>query len=127
MSSQEHGERPWWSSSGEDLLGEDAERGRDRSGPDDGRGSAWSWSERSWSGDPSGGSGRGGGQAHADVCQACPVCAFLRVVGDARPEVVSHLVEAARHLTLAAKAAVDAQASRTGGAGAFQRIDLDED
>lgn len=67
-------------------------------------------------------------EAPAEVCAVCPVCAFLRVVGDTRPEVLEHLTEAARHLTLAAKAVVDAQAEQfSGGAGRLERIDLDEE
>ncbi|MBW3576510.1 MAG: hypothetical protein KY462_01980 [Actinobacteria bacterium] len=47
---------------------------------------------------------------HGDACQVCPICSFLRLVEGVRPDVVDHLTEAARHLTLAAKAVIDAQA-----------------
>lgn len=60
-------------------------------------------------------------------CRICPVCAGLRAVGDARPEVVAHLTDAARHLTLAAKAVVDAQADALGPDDRLHRIPLDED
>lgn len=47
---------------------------------------------------------------HGEPCQICPICSFLRLVEGVRPDVVDHLTEAARHLTLAAKAVIDAQA-----------------
>jgi hypothetical protein len=140
-------ERPWWSSgsdgrvdpgpAAEDPLGTAGPAGNGRRG-DSGTGAGWSDDPQ----DAAGGTGRDhgapwedgiGGErgqpgAHGpDVCRACPVCTFLRMVGDARPEVVTHLMEAARHLTLAAKAAVDGQATRFDGTGGFQRIDLDDD
>lgn len=61
-----------------------------------------------------------------DVCEVCPICAVLRAVDDVRPELVEHLTEAARHLTLAAKAFVDAQAAGFEDDEGLQRIDLDE-
>lgn len=104
--------RPWWASDGPD------------GGPDP-------------DGDGAGGRGaaddardipphRHGADAPHDVCQVCPICAVLRAVDDVRPELVEHLSEAARHLTLAAKAFIDAQAAgyepRDEG---LERIDLD--
>ncbi len=78
-----------------------------------------------------------GGHAHAgrtpghdhgvEACQLCPVCTLIRVLGEARPELVTHLSEAARHLTLAAKAVVDAQAEGWRRDDGLQRIDLDEE
>lgn len=64
---------------------------------------------------------------HVDACQVCPVCAGLRVLGEVRPELVTHLSEAARHVTMAARAFVDAQADRYDEADGFERIDLDDD
>lgn len=61
-----------------------------------------------------------------DVCQVCPICAVLRTVDDVRPELIGHLSEAARHLTMAAKAFIDAQAAGYGDDEGLQRIDLDE-
>lgn len=61
----------------------------------------------------------------AEVCQVCPICSFLRLVEGVRPEVVEHLTEAARHLTLAAKAVIDAQAESFGAPRDLERIDVD--
>lgn len=60
-----------------------------------------------------------------EVCAVCPVCTLLRLLDEVRPEVVGHLTEAARHLALAAKAVIDAQAAGFDG-DRFERIDLDE-
>lgn len=113
--------RPWWASEGP--------------GPDDGAG------DDAGDEDPRrGGAGRRGdgpgerdipphqhrADAPHDVCQVCPICAVLRALDDVRPEMVEHLTEAARHLTLAAKAFVDAQAAGFEGDEGLQRIDLDE-
>lgn len=71
--------------------------------------------------------------ADAAVCQVCPICALLRVVDEVRPEVLDHLTEAGRHLTLAAKAFLDAQAEayerqgRGREGGGLERIDLDDE
>ena len=77
------------------------------------------------------GAGRGGAQRHepgsVDACRICPVCAVIRIVGDSRPELVEHLSEAARHLTLAAKVFVDAQAEALGGRDRLERIEIDEE
>lgn len=69
---------------------------------------------------------RHGPDAPREVCQVCPICAVLRTLEDVRPEMIEHLTEAARHLTLAAKAFVDAQAEGFDGDEGLQRIDLDE-
>lgn len=61
----------------------------------------------------------------AEVCQVCPICSFLRLVEGVRPEVVEHLTEAARHLTLAAKAVIDAQAESFAPRDRLERIDVD--
>ncbi|MBW3620218.1 MAG: hypothetical protein KY461_08235 [Actinobacteria bacterium] len=62
-----------------------------------------------------------------DACQVCPVCAGIRILSEARPELVTHLSEAARHLTLAARAFLDAQADVLRRDDGLQRIDLDDD
>jgi hypothetical protein len=65
------------------------------------------------SGDEGGGdrSGGGGGAPHRiDACGICPICVGLRALGEARPDLVSHLAEAARHLALAVRTVVDAAA-----------------
>ena len=67
---------------------------------------------------------RGGrARVHDPACRSCPVCTLTRSLGDARPEVVEHLEQAARHLVLAARAWVDAADERTG----WERIELDDD
>lgn len=97
-------DRPWWAS---DPAG-------GPTGDDPGEG-------------PGGSAAGGSAPPGAPVCQVCPVCSFLRVVQDARPEAMEHLLEAAHHLTLAAKAVVDAHADGFGGAGGLEHIPLDED
>lgn len=59
------------------------------------------------------------------VCHACPVCVALRVLDESRPEVVAHLSEALRHVSLAARAFVEAQVAATGGDDGLHRVDLD--
>lgn len=95
-------ERPWWASdSGTD--GSDADETR---GPD---GEAWR-------------------HPNGEVCQICPLCSLLRVVDEARPEIVEHLTEAARHLSLAAKAVVDSYAAGYADPDeTLERIDLEDD
>ncbi|MFP5309359.1 MAG: hypothetical protein ACLGIR_07235 [Actinomycetes bacterium] len=62
------------------------------------------------------------------ACQVCPVCAVIRAVEQARPEVVAHLGEAVRHLAAAARAVLDAHAHGVGGpGGGYEPIDLDDD
>ncbi len=38
-----------------------------------------------------------------DVCGVCPICVGLRALAEARPELMGHLAEAARHVALAAR------------------------
>lgn len=86
--------------------------------------------------------GDGGGGHHIDACGVCPICVGLRALGDARPDLVGHLAEAARQLALAVRTVVDATAPQDEAAGAsgaargsggrrrppddLQRIDLDD-
>ncbi|HEX2028551.1 MAG TPA: hypothetical protein VHF25_11210, partial [Nitriliruptorales bacterium] len=98
------GGRPWWASGGE-AASDDRRR-------------------------PAGDLGQPEGPHRhldgAEVCQVCPICSFLRLVEGVRPEVVEHLTEAARHLTLAAKAVIDAQAESFGAPrDRLERIDVD--
>lgn len=61
-------------------------------------------------------------------CRLCPVCALLQGLSTAKPEVTQHLLAAARELTLAFKAIVDAQAGAAeaaSGEGRLRRVDLD--
>lgn len=66
------------------------------------------------------------GAAAGEVCAVCPICTALRLVGEVRPDLLVHLTEAARHLTLAAKTIIDAQAGGFGGRG-LEHIPLDDD
>jgi hypothetical protein len=43
-------------------------------------------------------------------CLLCPVCVLLQAASTARPDVVQHLLAAARELALALKAAAESQA-----------------
>jgi hypothetical protein len=77
--------------------------------------------ERPWWASP-------GDPRHGEVCQICPLCALLRVVDDAHPEVVEHIAEAARHLSLAAKAIIDAYAAGFPDRDEpLERIDVEDD
>ena len=49
-------------------------------------------------------------------CLACPICAGLRGLRQARPEVVDHLVKAAAELLLAVRALVEPVAAGDGRA-----------
>jgi hypothetical protein len=81
---------------------------------------------------------RDGGH-HVDVCGICPICVGLRALGESRPELVGHLAEAARQLTLAVRSVVEGAAPaddvghrpRSGGPGPgapedLRRIPLDD-
>ena len=124
-------ERPWWASDVQDG----AAHGSDDPHDDDPRGGDGPRAAGGWTGgdrgDPGERADRGGvppwPHADGEVCQVCPICAFLRVVGETRPEVMEHLVEAAHHLTLAAKAVVDAHAEGFERDGGLERIELDDD
>ncbi len=62
--------------------------------------------------------------AEGEVCDACPVCLGLRALRQARPEVITHLSDAAHHVSLALRALADAQAGDdTDG---LEKIDLDQ-
>lgn len=63
-----------------------------------------------------------------DVCHVCPICVGLRALDESRPEVVAHLSEALRHLSLAARAFIEAQVAATGGVDdGLHRVDLDDE
>ncbi|MGH3442239.1 MAG: hypothetical protein ACRDUY_09390 [Nitriliruptorales bacterium] len=80
-------------------------------------------------GDGETGSARSGRLDHdsTEVCAACPFCALLRAVEETRPELVVHLVEAARQLSLAAKALVDTHLDHHPGDERVQHIPVDGD
>lgn len=106
------GDHPWWADAAELLARVAREAGR-AAGAGNGRAGAV-----------------GRDHVHTgsvDACQICPVCTGIRLLGEVRPEVVSHVTEAARHLTLALKAVVDAQAEAMGADDGLQRIDLDDE
>jgi hypothetical protein len=121
-------ERPWWAS------GTDGD-GIDREDPlaahRAGRAGGSSAGERGADGARRDRAGHAHAHGHehgtVDACSVCPVCAGIRILGEARPELVTHLSEAARHLTLAAKAFIDAQAEVLRRDEGLQRIDLDEE
>lgn len=123
-------ERPWWASADVDgVLGDEdpleAHRAGRAGGHAAGRGPTGA-SDTATGGAARGGH-RHGHQAAVDACGVCPVCAGIRILGEARPELLTHLGEAARHLTLAARAFLDAQAEVLRRDEGLQRIDLDEE
>lgn len=62
--------------------------------------------------------------AEGEVCDACPVCLGLRALRQARPDVITHLSDAAHHVSLALRALADAHAGDdTDG---LEKIDLDQ-
>lgn len=71
----------------------------------------------------------GAASPHPDgrVCHACPVCVALRALEGSRPEVIDHLSEAIHHLSLAARAFLEAQVGATGGDDGLRRVDLDDE
>lgn len=113
-------EEPWWASGGEGGLGEEDPFEAHRSA-------------RGGSQDPVDPIVRilrqladGRHRLDGETCGVCPLCSAIAALDDARPELVRHLSEAARHLTLAVKAFVDAQAASYGADG-FERIEVVED
>jgi hypothetical protein len=67
--------------------------------------------------------------AAASVCPValCPICTAISVVNRASPEVVEHLLSAAREFLLATKAVVDARAADYGDddrSDTMQRIEI---
>jgi hypothetical protein len=62
-----------------------------------------------------------------DVCGVCPICIGLRTLAEARPELMGHLAEAARHVALAARSLMERPERPEGGGGGepLEHIDLD--
>lgn len=65
----------------------------------------------------------------AGVCDACPICTGLRILGETRPELVHHLAAAGRHLAIATRglverAATPARPDDGSDDPGFERIDL---
>ena len=61
------------------------------------------------------------------VCRACPVCTLLRAVQGARPELVTRLADALHHLSLAAKAVLDAQTEGSSDPDDLEHIPVDDE
>jgi hypothetical protein len=53
----------------------------------------------------------GAENARPPICSIafCPICTFVTAVGDARPELLDHLVLASREVLLAVRALIDAR------------------
>lgn len=118
---------PWWASPPpEGGTRFDGLFGDPGSGPDEDDGAARSGSTGQ-DPPPWGGHDHGPEHVHVDACQVCPVCTLLRVAGEVRPDLLHHLAEAARHVTLAAKAIIDAQARGWERGGGLQHVPLDDE
>ena len=74
-------------------------------------------------------SGESDGTAHdPDVCDACPICAGLRLLGETHPDLLEHVTEAARHLAAAARVLLEppaASADEPGERDRSTRIDVE--
>jgi hypothetical protein len=73
----------------------------------------------------------GGEPVAGDGCQACPLCAALTALRQARPEAVDHLLRAGAELLLAVRALLEPGQARPDQAaaadsrpGGMQRIDI---
>jgi hypothetical protein len=90
------------------LLDDDGHR-RDATDAAAEEGTSWTDAGSRPGAGPRDGSGGGGGH-RIDACGVCPICVGLRALGEARPDLVGHLAEAARQLALAVRTVVDATA-----------------
>ena len=114
-------EEPWWASGEGSGIGDEdpfdahrtARNGR-RTGSGDPFGDLVGWLRD------------GRHRLDSETCGVCPLCTLIAGLDDVRPELVHHLSEAARHLTLAAKSFVDAQAAAYGPSG-LERIEVEDD
>ena len=67
------------------------------------------------------------GAVHAaEACPVafCPVSMFLTATGSVRPEVVEHVIGAARELMLAAQAVLGARAEGVGRRSSLEKIEI---
>lgn len=115
------GRRPWWSEPLEQLAHLMRDLGRTAASAGEASRDRSTANARPGTGD---------GHVHTgsvEACRACPVCAGLRALTEARPEVVGHVSEAVRHLTLAGRAFLDAQAEGLRADEGLQHIRLDEE
>lgn len=67
------------------------------------------------------------GAAQAPFCPVgfCPVGMFLTIAGEARPEVVEHLLKAGREMVLAARAVLDARVEPAARSSRLERIEVE--
>jgi hypothetical protein len=63
--------------------------------------------------------------AAAPLCAfaLCPICAALTAFGDARPDLVEHMLVASREVLLAVRALVDARLEGTERSGPARRVE----
>jgi hypothetical protein len=110
--------RPWWASSG---------AGPERIDPDEDPVTAHRAARRGDEDVRGTESSADAGRDHAaEVCGVCPICVGMRLLGEARPDLVVHLTEAARHLSAAVRSLLDTtqDPGPPDGEG-VRRIDLD--
>jgi hypothetical protein len=69
-------------------------------------------------------SGGSGGVPSCPI-SVCPVGLFLTFAGEARPEVVEHVLRAGRELVLAAAAFMNARAEALGDSPRLEKIEID--
>lgn len=62
--------------------------------------------------------------ANGEVCDACPICMGLRALRQSRPDVITHLSDAAHHVSLALRALADVHAGDD--PDGLEKIDLDQ-
>jgi hypothetical protein len=82
---------------------------------------------------PGGASGEGNGQGpepKPPICSVafCPICTMVTAMGEARPDLVEHLLLAGREMLLAARAVIDARLESMDGdqeATKIQRITIE--
>lgn len=134
-------DRPWWASDDDRLTPDvdpvEAHRRARRPAPSDDRPQPGSSDPPCASDAPDEADAAEATEHGIDACGVCPICVGLRALGDARPDLVVHLAEAARHLALAVRTVVDAatdgsNAAAEGGPArhqprseGLQRIDVD--
>lgn len=127
-----NGDAPWWASEDGATRVDPGPAAEDRPG---GAGPSADRGPTDDPGDDHDASGGPGARDHlhgfgggGDACTVCPICSLIRVVEDSRPEVVTHVVEAMRHLTQAAKVVIEAQSDLLGRpGGGLEHIPLDDE
>jgi hypothetical protein len=68
----------------------------------------------------------GADTARPPVCSIafCPICTFVTAVGDARPELLDHLILASREVLLAVRALIDARLEGTAPPAKLERLTI---